>query len=30
MIDPMGFPSEEMVELYCYRCEIELGFREMK
>jgi hypothetical protein len=30
MIDPMRFPSEEMVELYCYRWEIELGFREMK
>jgi len=30
MVDPMRFPSEEMVELYCYRWEIELGFREMK
>ena len=30
MLDPMRFPSEEMVELYCYRWEIELGFREMK
>ncbi|WP_257326192.1 transposase [Pseudoalteromonas rhizosphaerae] len=30
MIDPMRFPSEEIVELYCYRWEIEQGFREMK
>ena len=30
MIDPMRFSSEEMVELYCYRWEIEQGFREMK
>lgn len=30
MLDPMRFPSAEMVELYCYRWEIELGFREMK
>jgi hypothetical protein len=30
MVDPMRFPSDEMVELYCYRWEIELGFREMK
>ncbi len=30
MTDPLRFPSEEMVELYRYRWEIELGFREMK
>ncbi len=30
MVDAMRFPSEEIVELYCYRWEIELGFREMK
>lgn len=30
MVDPMRFPSAEMVELYRYRWEIELGYREMK
>ena len=30
MADPIRFPSDEMVELYRYRWEIELGFREMK
>lgn len=30
MVDPMRFVSDEIVELYCYRWEIELGFREMK
>lgn len=30
MTDPMRFVGEEIVELYCYRWEIELGFREMK
>ncbi|WP_281561751.1 IS4 family transposase [Thalassomonas sp. RHCl1] len=30
MVDPMRFPSDEMVELYRYRWEIELGYREMK
>lgn len=30
MTDPKRFPSDEMVELYRYRWEIELGYREMK
>lgn len=30
MVDPMRFPSDEMVDLYRYRWEIELGYREMK
>ena len=30
MVDEMRFPSEEIVELYRYRWEIELGYREMK
>jgi len=30
MVDPMRFVSDEIVELYCYRWEIEMGFREMK
>lgn len=30
MVDPMRFPGSEIVELYSYRWEIELGFREMK
>ncbi|WP_448550551.1 IS4 family transposase, partial [Thalassotalea fusca] len=30
MVDPMRFPSGEIVELYRYRWEIELGYREMK
>lgn len=30
MVDPMRFPGDEMVELYRYRWEIELGYREMK
>lgn len=30
MVDPLRFPSAEMVELYRYRWEIELGYREMK
>ncbi|WP_274050210.1 IS4 family transposase [Thalassomonas haliotis] len=30
MVDPMRFPGDEMIELYRYRWEIELGYREMK
>ncbi|RYV02748.1 IS4 family transposase [Shewanella sp. OPT22] len=30
MVDPIRFASDEMVELYRYRWEIELGYREMK
>lgn len=30
MVDEMRFPGEEIVELYRYRWEIELGYREMK
>ena len=30
MVDPMRFIGKEIVELYCYRWEIEMGFREMK
>lgn len=30
MVDELRFPSDEMVELYRYRWEIELGYREMK
>lgn len=30
MLDERRFPSEEIVELYRYRWEIELGYREMK
>jgi hypothetical protein len=30
MCDELRFPSEEIVELYRYRWEIELGYREMK
>jgi hypothetical protein len=30
MVDPMRFPGEEIVDLYSYRWEIELGYREMK
>ncbi len=30
MVDPMGFPSADIVELYSHRREIELGYREMK
>lgn len=30
MIDPMRFPSADIVDLYAHRWEIELGFREMK
>ncbi|GAD89932.1 hypothetical protein VHA01S_030_00070 [Vibrio halioticoli NBRC 102217] len=30
MRDGLRFPSEEIVELYRYRWEIELGYREMK
>ena len=30
MVDPMRFPSDEMLDLYRYRWEIELGYREMK
>lgn len=30
MVDPMRFPSSEIVELYSHRWEIELGYREMK
>ncbi len=30
MVDPMGFPSADIVELYSHRREIELGYREME
>ncbi|HHQ4603144.1 TPA: transposase, partial [Aeromonas veronii] len=30
MVDPMRFPSADIVELYSHRWEIELGYREMK
>ena len=30
MVDAMRFPGNEIVELYSYRWEIELGFREIK
>lgn len=30
MVDPMRFPSSDMVELYSERWEIEMGYREMK
>jgi hypothetical protein len=30
MLDPMAYPSAEMVDLYAHRWEIELGYREMK
>ena len=30
MADPIRFPGDEIVELYRYRWEIELGYREMK
>lgn len=30
MIDPMRYPSADIVDLYAHRWEIELGFREMK
>lgn len=30
MIEPLRFPSAEIVELYSHRWEIELGYREMK
>ena len=30
MIDPLRFPSADIVDLYAHRWEIELGFREMK
>ncbi len=30
MVDPIGFPSADIVELYSHRREIELGYREMK
>ncbi|SIR21373.1 Transposase DDE domain-containing protein [Aeromonas veronii] len=30
MVDPMRFPSTDIVELYSHRWEIELGYREMK
>lgn len=30
MIDPMRFPSADIVDLYSHRWEIELGYREMK
>ncbi|WP_023603053.1 IS4 family transposase [Aliivibrio logei] len=30
MVDPMRFPSSEMVDLYSERWEIEVGYREMK
>ncbi len=30
MVDELRFPSDEMVELYRYRWEIELEYREMK
>jgi hypothetical protein len=30
MIDPMRYPSDDIVDLYAHRWEIELGYREMK
>ncbi|MGX9462545.1 IS4 family transposase, partial [Shewanella sp. A14] len=30
MLDPMAYPSAEIVDLYAHRWEIELGYREMK
>ena len=30
MLDPMRFPSADIVDLYAHRWEIELGYREMK
>ncbi len=30
LVDPLRFPSDEIAELYRYRWEIELGYREMK
>ncbi|MNF92083.1 Transposase DDE domain protein [compost metagenome] len=30
MTDPLRFPSDEIVDLYSHRWEIESGFREMK
>lgn len=30
MADPLRFPSDEIVDMYSHRWEIELGFREMK
>ena len=30
MADPLRFPSDEIVDLYSQRREIQLGFREMK
>lgn len=30
MTDPLGFPSDEIADLYRQRWEIELGYREMK
>ncbi|MBX9753603.1 MAG: transposase [Pseudomonadaceae bacterium] len=30
MADPLHFPSDEIVDLYSQRWEIELGFREMQ
>ncbi|WP_217702834.1 transposase [Pseudoalteromonas sp. HF66] len=30
MVDRLRFPSSEIVDLYSHRCEIELGYREIK
>ena len=30
MVDPMAYPSADIVDLYGYRWEIEMGYREMK
>ncbi len=30
MVDPMAYPSAEIVDLYAHRWEIEMGYREMK
>ncbi len=30
MVDPMHFPSADIVKIYSHRWEIELGYREMK
>ena len=30
MVDPMAYPSAEIVDLYSHRWEIEMGYREMK
>lgn len=30
LTDPMRYPTEDLVDLYAHRWEIELGYREMK